>query len=192
MANLVLTSPTTLTFGQKEYTCATGSGGIKENKVEGDKATPVGIFGLRYVFYRPDKFSKAPTTRLTCRMLDKHDGWCDDPRNPRYNNHIRLPYNASHEKLWRDDDIYNLIVVTTHNSLPVVANHGSAIFIHVAREGYEPTRGCIALAQDDLLEILEKAMPSTQIVIPTLKAYSKMTTEQTSPSMGKRADGKIS
>ncbi|MBX3487569.1 MAG: L,D-transpeptidase family protein [Candidatus Paracaedibacteraceae bacterium] len=166
MTNLVLTSPTTLTFGKKEYRCATGAGGIKDNKTEGDKATPVGIFGLRYVFYRPDKIETQPSKSLTCRKINQNDGWCDDPKDPRYNNHIRLPYLASHEQLWREDDIYDIIVVTTHNSMPVIPNLGSAIFIHVAREGYTPTEGCIAFAKDDLLEILKLIVPSSQIIIP--------------------------
>ncbi|MBW8309821.1 MAG: L,D-transpeptidase family protein [Candidatus Paracaedibacteraceae bacterium] len=169
MVNLVITSPTTLTFGTKEYRCATGQGGIKEAKVEGDKATPVGIFGLRYIFYRPDKIATAPSNRLSCRQLTKNDGWCDAPKDPRYNNHVRLPYSASHEKLWREeDDMYDVIVVTTHNSMPVIPNNGSAIFLHIARENYTPTEGCIALSKPDLLEILKEVVPSTQLIVPRL------------------------
>lgn len=168
--NIVLTSPTTLKFGQKEYKCATGSGGIKEHKTEGDKATPVGIFGLRYIFYRPDKLETSPCTRLTCRKLSKNDGWCDDPHDLRYNNHVRLPYQASHELLWKDDDdVYDVVVVTTHNSMPVIPNLGSAVFMHVAREGYTPTQGCIALSKPDLLEVLKSVLPSTQIIISSFK-----------------------
>jgi L,D-peptidoglycan transpeptidase YkuD (ErfK/YbiS/YcfS/YnhG family) len=166
MTNLVLTSPTTLIFGKKEYRCATGAGGFKETKIEGDKATPVGVFSLRYVFYRPDKIEDKPSQRLTCRKLNKNDGWCDDPKDPRYNNHIRLPYAARHEELWREDDVYDVIVVTSHNSMPVIPNNGSAVFIHVARDGYTPTEGCIALAKNDLLESLRNVVPSTQIIIP--------------------------
>ena len=173
MTNLVLTSPTTLTFGKKEYRCATGAGGFKETKVEGDKATPVGVFGLRYIFFRPDKLEVAPSLRLTCRKLNKNDGWCDGPKDPRYNNHVRLPYSGSHEELWRDDDVYDIIVVTSHNSMPVIPNLGSAVFIHVAREDYTPTEGCIALKKEDLLEILKMAVPSTQIIIPNLSKTKK-------------------
>ncbi len=173
MTNLILTSPTTLNFGNKEYRCATGAGGFKETKVEGDKATPVGVFGLRYIFYRPDKVEHKPSQRLTCRKINKNDGWCDDPKDPRYNNHIRLPYQASHEELWREDDVYDVVVVTTHNSMPVIPNNGSAIFIHVAREDYTPTEGCIALAKDDLLEILKNIVPSSQIIIPNFDKKAK-------------------
>lgn len=169
MVNLVLTSPTTLKFGDKVYRCAIGAAGIKKNKIEGDKATPAGIFGLRYVFYRPDKLETAPCNGLSCRELSKNDGWCDDPKDPRYNNHVKLPYHANHEQLWREDDVYDVIIVTTHNSKPVIPNNGSAIFIHVARKDYPPTEGCIALSKPDLLEILESIVPSTQIIISDVK-----------------------
>jgi L,D-peptidoglycan transpeptidase YkuD (ErfK/YbiS/YcfS/YnhG family) len=133
-----------------------------------------GVFGLRYIFYRADKIEHKPSQRLTCRKINKNDGWCDDPKDPRYNNHIRLPYSAGHEELWREDDCYDIIVVTTHNSMPVIPNLGSAIFIHIAREGYAPTEGCIALAKEDLLEILKNVVPSTQIIIPNFDKKRKL------------------
>lgn len=166
MVNLILTSPTTLIFNNKEYRCASGSGGIKTDKIEGDKATPIGNFGLRYIFYRPDKFKIPPSNKITCQELRKNDGWCDDPNSPKYNTYVQLPYPAGHEQLWRDDEIYDIIIITTHNSNPVIPNNGSAIFIHIARENYVSTEGCIALNKQDLLEILTTATPGSKLVIP--------------------------
>jgi L,D-peptidoglycan transpeptidase YkuD (ErfK/YbiS/YcfS/YnhG family) len=170
---LILTSPTTLWFDGKEYRCATGAGGIKKDKTEGDQATPVGVFGLTVVFHRPDKLPP-PKTILPCYALTPQDGWCDDPTDRGYNTPVRLPYKARCEELWRTDEVYDLIVTTTYNTNPVVPYKGSAIFLHLARENYSPTAGCIAVNQSDLLEILKNLTPETQLVVPEEKVGSTL------------------
>lgn len=144
--------------------CAIGEGGIKADKHEGDGATPAGAWPLREVFYRPDRLT-APTTGLPVRPLTPEMGWCDDPRDPAYNRPVTLPYAASHEALWRDDAIYDLIVPLGYNDETPQPGRGSAIFLHVARPDYSGTAGCLALARGDVLALLGDARPGDRVVI---------------------------
>lgn len=138
-----------------DVACALGrSGTIKaKEKTEGDGCTPIGAYPFRQVFYRADKVEK-PQTMLPCRAITKNDGWCDAPDHEAYNQLVGLPFDASHETLWRDDDIYDIILVIGHNDDPAEAGKGSAIFVHVARKGYTPTEGCVAINKVDLLKLL--------------------------------------
>lgn len=146
------------------WRCAVGRGGLSRNKREGDGATPVGRWPLRRVLFRPDRL-RIPETAIDTAALSKDDGWCDDPADPAYNRLVRLPFTASHERLWREDGIYDVIGVLGHNDDPPLANAGSAIFLHVARRNYEPTEGCVALALTDLLSYLASAKPGDAVVI---------------------------
>ncbi len=161
--NIVVNSSGVLRFNNKEYRCALGKGGVRIDKQEGDGATPIGCFPIRKVYYRPDKFERPPKTVFPTQALTKDDGWSDDVNLPEYNTHVKIPYNGSHEKLWRDDNLYDVIVVLGYNDNPTISGKGSAIFMHVAGEGYTPTEGCIALSKEDLLEILEVADKKTQL-----------------------------
>ncbi|WP_443750926.1 L,D-transpeptidase family protein [Asticcacaulis solisilvae] len=145
---------------------ALGKGGVIDAaaKREGDGKSPLGAWPIRYVFYRPDRVAK-PETQLPVVALSPDDGWCDDPADPAYNTHVKLPWPTSHEKLWRDDHVYDLIVVLGHNDDPVVPGMGSAIFMHLAREDYSGTEGCVALGIDDLLDVLSEAEPGSQVEI---------------------------
>lgn len=116
------------------------------------------------MLFRPDRMA-APETALPVAPLRPGDGWCDDPSHAGYNSQISLPLAVHCEALWRDDEVYDLIVVIGFNDDPVVPGAGSAIFMHVARTRYEPTRGCVALARPDLLEILRTCTAETQIRI---------------------------
>lgn len=153
-------------YGPRAWRCAIGTGGIKPaaEKREGDGATPLGCYALRRVMFRPDRLA-APETRLAVAPLSPADGWCDDPSHAAYNRPVRLPFAASHERLWRDDRIYDVIVVLGHNDDPRVAGFGSAIFLHAARADYAPTQGCVALAMPDLLEFLNDADASTRLCV---------------------------
>jgi L,D-peptidoglycan transpeptidase YkuD (ErfK/YbiS/YcfS/YnhG family) len=151
----------------KTYPCAIGKDGycIAEEKQEGDGKTPLGTYALRELFYRGDKFEAVPVTLLPVKRLHENDGWCDEPGDLKYNKYVTLPYSASHEELFRDDDVYDLIIPLGYNDNPPVAGKGSAIFMHVAKEGYTPTEGCVALKKEDLLEVLFNCTPNTQIEI---------------------------
>jgi L,D-peptidoglycan transpeptidase YkuD (ErfK/YbiS/YcfS/YnhG family) len=142
------------------FRCALGRSGVIEAlaKREGDGATPAGSWPLRRVLYRPDRLD-APATRLPVTAIKPEDGWCDAPRDAAYNRPVTLPYRASAERLWREDRLYDLVVVLGHNDDPVIAERGSAIFLHVARPDHAPTEGCVALAQADLLAVLAEAAP---------------------------------
>ncbi len=144
--------------------CALGRGGIVRDKREGDGATPVGRHPLRTVLFRPDR-EPAPETGLPVSPLSPADGWCDDPGDPAYNRPVRLPFAASHERMWRDDGLYDLVVVLGYNDDPVRPGAGSAIFMHVASPDYGPTEGCIALAPDDLRRVLRRCSPGSLLEV---------------------------
>ncbi|MBP7064790.1 L,D-transpeptidase family protein [Ferrovibrio sp.] len=146
--------------------CALGKGGCKPaaDKREGDGATPLGRWPLRLAFIRQDRVPP-PRCALPLVPLDTGMGWCDDPADPAYNRPVRLPFAASHEKLWREDHVYDLIVVLGHNDDPPVPGLGSAIFLHVARPDFSPTEGCVALALPDLLTLLGRIEADTALII---------------------------
>lgn len=139
--------------------CTLGRAGVRRDKREGDGATPVGRFALRRLLYRPDRFSAPPATRLACLPIGPDDGWCDEPMDPSYNRQVKLPYPARAERLWRDDGLYDLVVVLGHNDDPPRVGAGSAIFLHVARDDGGPTEGCVGLARADLLGLLAAVDP---------------------------------
>ena len=144
----------------QHFKCAIGRTGTKADKQEGDGATPIGCFHLEKVYYRADRLPK-PATRLPVMTIQPDDGWCDDPKDILYNQHVKLPYPANYEPLWREDHVYDLLIVTSHNQNPVIPKAGSAIFIHLARlddQGrYCPTAGCLSLSLLDLQLILSTA-----------------------------------
>jgi L,D-peptidoglycan transpeptidase YkuD (ErfK/YbiS/YcfS/YnhG family) len=153
-----------LLWDSRSYRCALGRAGVRVDKREGDGATPAGRFLLRRVLYRPDRLP-APTTRLPVAPLAPADGWCDDPADAQYNRPVRLPYVGHHEELWRADALYDVIVVVGHNDAPVLPGMGSAIFMHLASADYLPTQGCVALARQDLLDIVAGVGPDTVLEI---------------------------
>ncbi len=120
---------------------------------------------MRAVLYRPDRVRR-PRTRLPVRPIRPHDGWCDAPADRNYNRPVRHPYPASAERLWRADGLYDVVVVLGYNDRPRVRGRGSAIFMHVARPGYAPTEGCIALARPHLLRLLERLGPRSAVAVP--------------------------
>ncbi|HYE50615.1 MAG TPA: L,D-transpeptidase family protein [Azospirillaceae bacterium] len=145
--------------------CALGRGGIRADKREGDGGTPVGSFALRRVLYRADRLA-APETGLSVAPTRPDDGWCDDPAHPDYNRPVQRPFAASHEEMWREDGVYDVVVVLGHNDDPPVPGLGSAVFLHVARPDWEPTAGCVALALPDLLAALRHCRPGDRLSVP--------------------------
>lgn len=154
----------TLDWGAGTKRCAIGRGGIGVKGGEGDGMTPIGTFPVRRVLYRPDRISP-PQTSLPISAIAEDDGWCDAPDDANYNRPVKLPYAASHERMWREDHLYDVVVILGYNDDPVIAGKGSAIFLHVARPDYGPTEGCVALALPDLLQVLEKLSPGDTIRI---------------------------
>ena len=151
-------------WGGRALRAALGRGGVATAKREGDHQTPAGSFLMRQLLYRPDRLG-APNTHLPVRALTPEDGWCDAPQDPAYNRLVRLPYAASHEKLWREDSIYDLVVPLGYNDDPAVPGLGSAIFLHIARADWSGTEGCVALARGDLLAVIADADPTSRVVV---------------------------
>ncbi len=168
MTNLVpyidVYAPGRLLLQGHQMVCALGPNGIAPDKKEGDGITPAGSFALRRVFYRPDRIDP-PQTGLSVQALQPADGWCDDPARAEYNRFVILPFTGSFEALWREDHLYDIIVEIGYNDNPPIANLGSAIFMHVARENYQPTQGCVALAIDDMLTMLRSCHQETRLRI---------------------------
>lgn len=128
--------------GAHRWRCALGRGDVGVKNAEGDGVTPIGTHRLGRVFWRADRLN-APQTALSCTPISPNMGWCDDPASPDYNRLISLPNDASHEKMWRDDGLYDLVVEVLFNTDPIVPGKGSAIFIHVAKPDYSPTEAVL-------------------------------------------------
>lgn len=155
-----------LSYYGTNYRCALGRNGVSHTKRESDGTTPAGRFLLREVLYRSDRIQHPETRLLTTRLMPD-DGWCDEPGDTHYNQKIKLPYPARHERLWRTDHLYDLVVNIGYNDTPVESGRGSAIFMHCATPDYSPTDGCIALASEDILELLERVPKGVYICIQT-------------------------
>ncbi len=152
-----------LVIGATQFPCRLGNAGRRFMKREGDGASPIGIFKLEQLYYRPDKIVR-PNTQIKSKPLKRSDGWCDAPGDLYYNQYVKLPYAASHEGLWRSDNAYNIVVSTNHNQRPRVRGFGSAIFLHVT-DGMKGTEGCIALSQKHLKLVLARCSKDTRLVI---------------------------
>lgn len=153
-----------LSYEGRRIRCALGPAGVTSNKHEGDKATPLGTFPLRRALFRGDRLTQ-PVTALPIAPISENDGWCDDPKSSQYNQQVTLPHDASCESLWRADPLYDLIVVLGHNDDPIVAGNGSAIFLHVAQADFSPTEGCVAIALEELISLVEAADLETRLRI---------------------------
>ena len=151
-------------LGDLQWRCALGRSGISADKAEGDGTTPSGRFPIRRLFYRPDRVREIACA-FPIQPMSPGDGWCDAPDDPNYNRLVKLPYAAGHEKMWRDDALYDLVVVLGYNDDPVTPGRGSAIFLHVAKPDYAPTHGCVALAKEDLLAAVMQLQPGDKVVI---------------------------
>jgi L,D-peptidoglycan transpeptidase YkuD (ErfK/YbiS/YcfS/YnhG family) len=153
------------TLGGLRWRCALGRSGIGTDKVEGDGHTPAGRFPVRRLFFRPDRVREIACA-VPIQPISPADGWCDDPSDPAYNRLVTLPYPARHETLWREDALYDLVLVIGHNDDPVVPGKGSAVFLHLAHADYRPTEGCVAFARADFVRLLGAIDRTTEIVIP--------------------------
>ena len=147
-----------------KFRCALGKAGIGKKIKEGDNITPKGTYKIIKIYYRKDRI-KELVSQIKLIKIKKNMGWCDDPKSKKYNQLIYLPTKYSHEKLYRRDNIYDLIVVLNYNIKPIIKNKGSAIFIHIARKNYKKTAGCIALEKNNLIKLVLKIQKHTKIKI---------------------------
>lgn len=138
-------------------------GAVPQNEGrEGDGKTPLGTYRLRFGLYRADRLPR-PLSNLTFHSIKIDDGWCDAPDDPAYNSFIRLPYAANHERLWREDGAYDVVLVMSHNDSPPRPNIGSAVFIHCRQADHRPTLGCLALSAPDMWALIPKLSCGMQI-----------------------------
>ena len=153
-----------LTAGGQTVPVALGRGGIRANKREGDGGTPKGTFRPQRLWWRADRHPR-PRTFLPVRVIGPEDAWCEDPLSRHYNQPVRLDREHGGDRLKRDDHLYDFIVEIDHNSSPRIAGRGSAVFLHLARENFSPTAGCVSMTKATMLRLLARLGPKTKIVI---------------------------
>ena len=153
-----------LYYNNYRIKCAIGKRGIKTKRKEGDFITPKGIFKIKLILYRKDRIknfkSFLPKLSITKKM-----GWCNDPKSKKYNKLIKYPFNFSSEKLFRKENVYDIILVLNYNMDPTKRYKGSAIFIHIAKKKYNATEGCIAIKKINLLKLIKSLKKNTKIKI---------------------------
>ena len=153
-----------LTVEARTIPVALGRGGIKANKREGDGGTPKGTFRPLKLWWRADRHPR-PRTFLPVRPIGPEDAWCEDPHSRHYNQPMRLNLGQGGDRLRRDDHLYDFIVEIDHNSAPRIAGRGSAVFLHLARDDFSPTAGCVSMTKANMVRLLERLGPTTKIVI---------------------------
>ena len=153
-----------ISYNNYKAKCAVGKRGISIKKKEGDFITPKGTFKIREIFYRKDRVENL-ITRIKKTVIRKNMGWCDDPKSKKYNKLIYFPFKHSAEKLYRRENIYDIILVLNFNMNPVKKNKGSAIFIHVAKKNFQPTQGCVALDKSELIKMVKSIKKNTVVNI---------------------------
>jgi L,D-peptidoglycan transpeptidase YkuD (ErfK/YbiS/YcfS/YnhG family) len=153
-----------LKYKNLKFRCALGKAGIGKKSTEGDQITQKVAYKIIKIYYRKDRIKKI-TSKFKLVEIKKNMGWCDDPKSKKYNQLIKLPNEYNHEKLYRKDNVYDVILVLNYNTRPIIKNKGSAIFIHIAKKNYKKTAGCIALKKAHLIELLKKINKKTRIAI---------------------------
>ena len=153
-----------LTAGALTIPVALGRGGILANKREGDGGTPRGSFRPRRLWWRGDRHSR-PQTFLPARIITGADAWCEDPGDRHYNKWIRRGEGEGGDRLKRADHLYDFIIEIDHNTRPRTAGRGSAVFLHLARDNFGPTAGCVSMTKAAMLHLLRQIGPRTKIII---------------------------
>ena len=153
-----------LTYKDYKVKCAIGKRGINLKKKEGDLITPKGLYKIKYILYRKDRV-KILKSKLKKIIIRKNMGWCDDSRSNKYNKLINLPFKYRSEKLFKRENIYDIVLVLNYNMNPIIKNKGSAIFIHCSFSDNRNTAGCVALKRKNLIYLIKKIKDNTHIKI---------------------------
>ena len=159
----ILINKNNLTYNKLKVKCAIGKRGIGYKKKEGDLITPIGQFKIKYVLYRKDRVQIS--TKLRKKVIKKNMGWCDDSKSKQYNKLVKLPFAYKYEKLFKKENIYDIILILNYNMNPIKKNKGSAIFIHIAKNNFKKTEGCVAIKKRHLLKIIKEVKPTTKVKI---------------------------
>jgi len=160
---IIIKNKDTLLYDEFKFKCSIGKNGLTSKKVEGDKKTPKGVFGLGPIYYRKDRLSK-PQSKLKKIPITKTLGWCDDIKSKLYNKPIKINKNIRHEKLFRKDRSYDLLIPILYNTAKPIKNKGSAIFLHLTKN-YKKTHGCLSMKKKDMLILLKLINKKTKINI---------------------------
>ena len=161
---MITVKKNTLIYNDKSFQCAIGKRGTTEKKIEGDGCTPLGKYLIKEVFYRSDRVN-LPNISFPTRAIENNFGWCDDINSKEYNKLIKFPFKESAEKLFRSDNIYDIVCVLNYNLDPIIKNKGSAIFLHIARDDYSGTQGCVAISEKNLVLLLTMININTELNI---------------------------
>ena len=153
-----------LKYKDLKFKCALGKAGIGKKKLEGDQITPKGTYKIVEIYFRKDRLKKI-SSKFKLIEIKKNMGWCDDPKSKKYNQLIKLPSKYSHENLYRENSIYDLILVLNYNMNPIIKNKGSAIFIHIANKKFKNTEGCIAIEKKNLVRLVKIINKKTLVII---------------------------
>ena len=146
------------------FKCCIGKNVLSKLKVEGDKRTPIGIFKVGNLYFRKDRIRRLKSNFKTFK-INKFMGWCDDTKSKKYYNKlIKVNKKLKHEKLFRKDHKYDLLIPIKYNFKKRVLGMGSCIFLHLTRD-YKPTAGCIALNKNDFMVMLKIINNKTKIKI---------------------------
>ena len=159
----ILINKNYLTYNKLKVKCTIGKKGIGFKKKEGDLITPRGKFNINYILYRKDRVKVS--TKLKKKVIKKNMGWCDDPKSSHYNKLVKLPFSYNCEKLFKKENTYDIILVLNYNMNPVKKNKGSAIFIHIAKNGFKKTEGCVAIKKINLIKLIKEINPYTKVKI---------------------------
>ena len=153
-----------LKYRDLKFRCSLGKAGISKKIVEGDNITPKGIYKIVKIYYREDRI-KNIISKIKLIKIKNNMGWCDDPSSKKYNQLIKLPNKYRHEKLYRNDELYDIVLVLDYNMNPIVKGKGSAIFLHLSKNLKNKTSGCVALKKKDMLELIKIIKKSTKVII---------------------------
>ena len=160
----ILVNKKYLTYKNYKAKCAIGKRGIGNKRKEGDLITPQGNYKIKYILYRKDRIKKIQS-RIKKIVIKKDMGWCNDSRSKNYNKLIKLPFAYSYEKLYKKENIYDIILVLNYNMDPIIKNKGSAIFLHIANKKFNATKGCVAITKGAFIKILPLITKKTHLFI---------------------------
>ena len=163
----ILINKKNLIFDNYKAKCSVGKRGIGLKRKEGDLITPKGKYKIKYILYRKDRVKIQ--SKIKKIIIKKEMGWCDDPSSEKYNKLIKLPSMYKYEKLYRKENVYDIIIVLNYNMNPTIKNKGSAIFIHVAKKNYKKTEGCVAIKKAHLLKLTKELKRGTTVLIGNQK-----------------------
>lgn len=149
--------------GQSVVRCAIGRSGIRTKLREGDGISPRGAFSILGAMIRLDRVRRIQS-RFPAAGIHKTDGWCDDAVHRSYNRPVRVPFTGSHERLYRPDNLYDVVLILDYNFLPRIRGRGSAIFFHLCQNALTSTEGCLAIPLVEMRKIVSRLSVDSKII----------------------------